>query len=855
MLPRCLLWRKFAFFTLVLIAIAKKATAVRYSSRIVEIQTGAIRGIILELNSRHLEPVEVFRGVPYAAPPVGPLRFRAPQPPLPWPGTRLADTFGSVCPQRYPDITNRTAALQHMPKGRYQYLKKLIPLLVNQSEDCLFLNIYVPGSGNRGLEAPYAVLVLVHGESFEWGAGHPYDGSVLASYGHVIVVTLNFRLGILGFLRTKPNTPVARGQKSGDPKKEDSDNSNLGIKDISLALRWIKTNIAAFGGDPSRVTLIGHDTGAALVNLLFISSSSKGLFKRVVLLSGTALSPWATVHNTENLRISVAQQTGCLHSNVESETETNTDTNVDIADCLRTRPLQALMDVDLETVRFMPRIAPSLPLNSETPDPAYAMEHASENFITSELMLGVTTTESYTDFNANDIQYGFEEDQRNRVLRTYIRNAYLYHLNEIFSAVRNEYTDWDKPIQHPINIRDSTMEALSDGHTVSPLIRVAYLHARRGAKTYLFHFGYQTKESDYPQRLGSIRGEALTYLLGLPLIGGQPNFPANYTRQDTGVAEAALVFFANFAKSGDPNAPGGHRDVPPDYGTARERTRYRGLTWEPYEIGTQFYLSITLKPKMKSHYRGHKMAVWLNLIPQLHQPGDEDINMRHHHFHEREPHYYAGSVRAESFTKLPPSIHPASITDLQISAGSSNIDGSDCISTTTSDDVSDDDDLNLSEEDEESDELLQRLATRHYYSYTAALGVTVGVGCLLLVLNMLIFAGIYYQRERDRRRQVSNRNSRTSSSPSTETIPMSQRPSTPGSSARQSPTNNIKEKYEFPPCYNTLSRSLSIQDIPQITMNSMNTLKKEKPPPPVRTSSNPPGGTVKKRVQIQEIAV
>lgn len=163
------------------------------------------------------------------------------------------------------------------------------------------------------------------------------------------------------------------------------------------------------------------------------------------------------------------------------------------------RPLQALMDVDLETVRFMPRIAPSLPLNSETPDPAYAMEHASENFITSELMLGVTTTESYTDFNANDIQYGFEEDQRNRVLRTYIRNAYLYHLNEIFSAVRNEYTDWDKPIQHPINIRDSTMEALSDGHTVSPLIRVAYLHARRGAKTYLFHFGYQTKESDYPQ--------------------------------------------------------------------------------------------------------------------------------------------------------------------------------------------------------------------------------------------------------------------------------------------------------------------------------------------------------------------
>lgn len=119
----------------------------RYSSRIVDIQTGAIRGIILELNSRHLETVEVFRGVPYAAPPVGPLRFRPPQPPVSWTGTRLADSFGAVCPQKYPDLSNKTAALLHMPKGRYQFLKKLVPLLVNQSEDCLSLNIYVPGSG------------------------------------------------------------------------------------------------------------------------------------------------------------------------------------------------------------------------------------------------------------------------------------------------------------------------------------------------------------------------------------------------------------------------------------------------------------------------------------------------------------------------------------------------------------------------------------------------------------------------------------------------------------------------------------------------------------------------------------
>lgn len=91
--------------------------------------------------------LQVFRGVPYAAPPVGPYRFKAPQPPLSWPGTRLADSFGPVCPQNYPNITNRTEALLEMPKGRYSYLKKLLPLLKNQAENCLFLNIYVPGSG------------------------------------------------------------------------------------------------------------------------------------------------------------------------------------------------------------------------------------------------------------------------------------------------------------------------------------------------------------------------------------------------------------------------------------------------------------------------------------------------------------------------------------------------------------------------------------------------------------------------------------------------------------------------------------------------------------------------------------
>ncbi|KAK6623346.1 hypothetical protein RUM43_009198 [Polyplax serrata] len=121
-----------------------------YSSRIVETKSGPVRGIILTLNSNHLEPVEVFRGIPYAAPPTQERRFMPPVPPVPWTGTRLTDTFPPVCPQRLPDISNKTVAFMSMPRGRYLQLQKLVPLLQNQSEDCLYLNLYVPGSGLIG---------------------------------------------------------------------------------------------------------------------------------------------------------------------------------------------------------------------------------------------------------------------------------------------------------------------------------------------------------------------------------------------------------------------------------------------------------------------------------------------------------------------------------------------------------------------------------------------------------------------------------------------------------------------------------------------------------------------------------
>jgi len=108
---------------------------------------GDVSGVIVTFDSRHLEPVEVFRGIPYASPPTGNLRFMPPVTGALWSGVKVADHFGPVCPQKLPDISNETLALKRMPKGRVEYLKRLLPYLQNQSEDCLYLNIYAPAQG------------------------------------------------------------------------------------------------------------------------------------------------------------------------------------------------------------------------------------------------------------------------------------------------------------------------------------------------------------------------------------------------------------------------------------------------------------------------------------------------------------------------------------------------------------------------------------------------------------------------------------------------------------------------------------------------------------------------------------
>ncbi|MEK7833060.1 MAG: carboxylesterase family protein, partial [Acidobacteriota bacterium] len=186
--------------------------------------------------------IRVFKGIPYAAPPVGDLRWRPPQPPKQWSGVRQADKFSDSC-------------VQVLTRSRNPWTKEFM-VQNNVSEDCLCLNVWT-GAKNANEKRP--VFVWIHGGAFSEGSGEvaTYDGEELAKQG-LIVVTINYRLGAFGFFSHPELTKESPHHASG----------NYGLLDCVAALQWVQKNIAAFGGDPSRVTLAGQSAGAIAVHSL-----------------------------------------------------------------------------------------------------------------------------------------------------------------------------------------------------------------------------------------------------------------------------------------------------------------------------------------------------------------------------------------------------------------------------------------------------------------------------------------------------------------------------------------------------------------------------------------------------------
>ncbi|XP_073949169.1 neuroligin-1-like isoform X2 [Choristoneura fumiferana] len=547
--------------------------------------------------------------------------------------------------------------------------------------------------------------------------------------------------------------------------------ANYGLMDQIAALHWIKENVAVFGGDPTNVTLMGHGTGAACVHFLLTSLAvPEGLlFHRAILMSGSGLSPWSLVADPNRYAAIVA-----THANCSPEL-----TPPALLRCLRERPLEALISAPAQAPDFSYAFGPSvdgvvidtgdllinpengydwggqsrLPVGKQTQNAiniinAVLMRKSAIAQLTKyDLMLGVTKAEAYFAFSGDDVQYGIEADRRSKILKSFVRNTYSYHLSEILATIINEYTDWERPVQHPINIRDETLEALSDAQVVAPIVLTADTHSALRRNSYLYVFDYQTKYGDYPQRQGCIHGEELPYIFGAPLVGGLAHFPRNYTKAEVALSESVMLYWGNFAKTGNPNEA---QESDPIRAGRQERARMKNIEWTAYEAVHKKYLNVDTKSKLKNHYRAHRLSFWLNLVPDLHRPGGEDVPLSHHQLDSDEPSQqptiktYSPPLKKTTdlvlidtgiATKVP-IISVINIT----SPLNFNIIGMNAPTQSSVGGV----------EVHKSDSPTNSPPEDGFAAYSTALSVTIAIGCSLLILNVLIFAGVYYQRDKTR---------------------------------------------------------------------------------------------------------
>ncbi|GAA4136707.1 carboxylesterase/lipase family protein [Leifsonia shinshuensis] len=234
--------------------------------------------------------VHEFRGIPYAAPPTGELRWRSPQPAAHWTGTRETTAYPPVCPQNAPS-----------PNG--------------SSEDCLYLNVTSPAAASSDSK-PLPVIVFIHGGGFAIGEGADYDATKLAAKG-AVVVTVDYRLGLLGFL-----AHPALAERPGGPA------GNYGLQDQQAALRWVQNNIRQFGGDPRHVAIDGQSAGGLSVLAQLASPSAAGLFQSAIVESGAFAPQQKTLATAEAEGTTVASALGCADQS---------------ADCLRNVPLAELL--------------------------------------------------------------------------------------------------------------------------------------------------------------------------------------------------------------------------------------------------------------------------------------------------------------------------------------------------------------------------------------------------------------------------------------------------------------------------------------------------------------------------------
>ena len=460
------------------------------------------------LGGREDGGVRRFFGVPFAQPPLGPLRWAPPQPPLTWPGRRDASRFADVCLQP-------PNPLDPSPDRR-----------LRGDEDCLYLNIYAPvrsaAEGATQMAAaprPLPVMVWIHGGSFTTGSGNIYDASLLAREQGLMVVTLNYRLGALGFLAAP-----ALGPQSG----------NYALRDVLAALSWVRDNAAAFGGDAGNVTAFGESAGAIMLCDLLTSPASQGLFQRAILQSGPCAAPLNTVP------LAQALSTGAAFTDALNCPGAAT------ADCLRLVPARTLIETAVPGSRAPGTVALP-PLHGDALIPRRPYDAYQGGLFTKVPLLIGGNRDEGTPFTAylapprlalgTPLYWGLISalnlERARAILQTYPGRAYA--TNGLAAAA-----------------------VVTDGLFACPVYSVS-TQAARFVPTYAYEFDdpqavSELKPTASVPTLGAYHASELISVFGTPLTGLAD--PAAFSPPQARLARQMRTYWANFARSGNPNGAG-----------------------------------------------------------------------------------------------------------------------------------------------------------------------------------------------------------------------------------------------------------------------------------------------------------
>lgn len=686
---------------------------------------GVVKGEVVSPDGEDLPPVAQYLGIPYGVSPSGQYRFNMAISAAKW--THMpkdSRKLSSVCMQTDMPELSETRAFKHTSAQRFDFIHRILPILKKQSEDCLYMNLFVPErleSSQRDNYLP--VMVVVHGDEYGWGAGNAFNGTTLASYGQIIIVTLNYRLGVFGFMGRCESSTCS---------------GNSGISDLVSALTMLNVILPSFGGDPKSVTLMGWGSGSSLVSLLMASpltQPGRRLFRRAVLLDGSALSPWAISTNPQQYFMSLAQNLGCVSKNETTTFNEGVDT---IVRCMQVHSAEnvtkAVHNVEIPT--FLSGFAPIVDgqLIPNKPRISFSSQYGSL-FREIDLLVGVTTNPAHHFLSNDELKSGISKEKRQKIFRTLVRNLYDYHREEILASIINEYTDWENPRDHPKSIRNGVLNALGDVLFTAPLIETLRMHSsdevRNEANTFMFTFGHETrawmKEQPNSGVRGSLSGDIVPYIFGYPLSNSNTDeqLYSGFNNDDRGIAKVMMHYVSNFVKSGDPAKPQPlSKNFP--MGDA-----FHSTAWPQFnQPNREAYLEITDRPRVKNYYRNAQVGFWNSFIPQLHKGGKEKSLEEEHHLltnHFRKETFF-GKVRPFSLFAnmpfLPPPMPPSPPPEVINKPKPTKAPES---STTSSD------------------------ADVKASHYGGSLGVVVAVGTGFLILNICVLVGVLRACDKNKR--------------------------------------------------------------------------------------------------------